>query len=251
MSLCGRRSIFAGAAFLLATGAALGACAEGRGGVYELFGVVGAARAGLQITLRDDETVEAAHYFLVNDLVDHPLRGHFDGAQLVLEGADGRMFTLHATDDLPPARDGLEPPTFFTASSFVGRATKGDETATVKFDLDWYKMDAGRLYDAPDLTDAAYEARVRQFLQAVMSGDRNAAARFVSFPLAVNGHGRRMIRDKQSFLARWPSIFTPAVMTKIREAVPHEMFVHEGLAMVSNGELWFDGAGNLTAINQD
>jgi len=38
-------------------------------------------------------------------------------------------------------------------------------------------------------------------------------------------------------------VFSPAFIAKLREDIPHEMFVDEGEAMLGQGQLWFDGRG--------
>ena len=97
--------------------------------------------------------------------------------------------------------------------------------------------------------DAAFENRVRAFLRAVIAGDREAAANAVSYPLQVNGTRPTVIRNKAELLASWDRIFTPTLVSQLRAAIPHEMFVHEGNAMLGDGIVWFDARGAST-INE-
>jgi hypothetical protein len=50
--------------------------------------------------------------------------------------------------------------------------------------------------------------------------------------------------------ANWSRVFSPAFIAKLREDIPHEMFVDEGEAMLGQGQLWFDGRG-LTIVNAE
>jgi hypothetical protein len=49
-------------------------------------------------------------------------------------------------------------------------------------------------------------------------------------------------------LAAWNDFFTPAMIAELQRALPHDMFVHNGMAMIGNGEAWFDAKG-LKALN--
>lgn len=97
--------------------------------------------------------------------------------------------------------------------------------------------------DVTNDSDAAFEARARRFVEAVIRGDRAGAAGAVSYPLRVNARHTRSIRNRAALLAAWNSIFTSAVLANLRDAMPHEMFVRNGQAMVANGTVWFDGKG--------
>ena len=49
-------------------------------------------------------------------------------------------------------------------------------------------------------------------------------------------------------LEQWDTIFTPAFVDEYRQDLPHDMFVHDGMAMLGSGEAWFDGKG-LAVVN--
>ncbi|MBO9380850.1 hypothetical protein GG804_29265 [Sphingomonas histidinilytica] len=87
-----------------------------------------------------------------------------------------------------------------------------------------------------------FEARARHFIDGALSGNKNEAASATSFPLNI-GSRRGLIRTRQELFRRWDEIFTPCLLSRLKLAVPHEMFVHDGLAMVSNGTVWFDAKG--------
>jgi hypothetical protein len=81
-----------------------------------------------------------------------------------------------------------------------------------------------------------------------MEGDRATAVRYVSYPLFVRyptGNNKNF-RTPAELLAAWDSIFTPAMLAALSTGLPHDMFVHDGKAMLGNGEAWFDQKGLKT-----
>jgi hypothetical protein len=106
----------------------------------------------------------------------------------------------------------------------------------------WYK-------DVTSESDSAFEAKVQGFYKAVLSGDRATAARYVDFPLRVNHNGKsRTVHSEAELSAQWNEIFTPACIDAFRQAIPHDMFVHNGQAMLGDGVAWF-GAKGAQVIN--
>src|SRR5207247_7572780 len=103
--------------------------------------------------------------------------------------------------------------------------------------------------DVTNEPDSAFESRVRNFLRAVNSGDKAGAANLVSYPLHVNARSAFEIRTKGDLLARWDRIFTPALKLRLRQAIPHEMFVRNSAAMVADGAVWFNAKG-AAVINE-
>ena len=39
------------------------------------------------------------------------------------------------------------------------------------------------------------------------------------------------------------SVFTPSMLEALRTGLPHDMFVHDGMASLANGTAWFDKTG--------
>ena len=113
-----------------------------------------------------------------------------------------------------------------------------------------YDLGGRRYADVTSEEDAAFEARVQAFFRAALHGDKAGAARLMSYPLSVrfpNGANRNF-RSAAEVLAAWNEVFTPAMMAKLAAALPHDMFVHEGMAMTGAGEAWFDAKG-LASLN--
>lgn len=217
---------------------------------WELFGTLGAIRIGARLTLRDDGAFLGGHYFYVKYLKDIALSGHVDGPDVTLAGADGGTFHLR----LVGARPDSQPLNFGDATGLRGSWTSGATAlpVTLAFDYDQLGVPAPRVYDAVTAEpDAAFEARVRRFLAGALAGDRSAVAAAVSYPLTVNRDGGKPItvKTRESLLAQWNAIFTPAYVASLKDAVPHDLFVRNGMAMLAGGAAWFDDKG-AAVLNQ-
>jgi hypothetical protein len=216
---------------------------------YEFTGTVGTHPVGASITVTDDKTIDVGHYFYDSQLKDIPLTGQIAGRTVTLREPGGGVFQLSFEGN---GGTGGEGTSFSTSVDLKGTWTQGSQTLPVKLDMDFATQgapDGHRYADVTNASDAAFEAQVAKFLKAVLAGDKQTAASAVSYPLAVNGKPKLSVRTPAAFVADWNTIFTPKLMAQIRAAVPHEMFVHEGQAMVSGGAVWFDAKG-ASAINE-
>jgi len=92
-------------------------------------------------------------------------------------------------------------------------------------------------------SDAQFEKRARSFVDGVLNGNVAQAASGVSWPLSVSGRRRVVIHGRAELARHWSSLFTPAALATLRKAIPHEMFVRNGMAMVAGGAVWFDARG--------
>jgi len=98
-------------------------------------------------------------------------------------------------------------------------------------------------------SDAAFEARVQGFRNAVLSGDRAGASRYVQFPLRVNAGGKtRTVASAIQLGSAWDRIATPAFVEAMKKTTPKELFVSNGMAMMGDGLAWF-GPKGAVALN--
>ena len=237
--------LFCAAAALAAGRAAADPSVE----TYHLDGTIGPYAVGAAITVKGGTSFDAGHYFYDNQLKDIPLDGQVSGRTVTLTAPGGETFALTFQGNGGTGGDGSS---FETSTALVGTWTKGAQTLPVKLGMDFVTEGPpdGHMYaDVTSESDAAFEARVARFLRAALSGDRQAAAAAVSYPLAVNGSHPMRIASPAQLDAHWDAIFTPALLAQLKGAVPHEMFVHEGQAMVAGGLVWFDAKG-ASAINE-
>lgn len=214
----------------------------------QMEGKVGPYVVGMNLLLHDHVAFSSGHYFYASKLVDIPLKGRIEGESVTLEEPDGGVFHLRLVSNGSAKGQVL---TFYTSTGLEGSWTKGSKTLPVvlQFTTGYDGPPRARRYShVTSESDAAFERRVQAFLRAVLSGDKKGAAQLVSYPLAVNGPRPLVVRTEADLLANWNRIFTPRLIARLRGALPHEMFVRNGAAMVSGGAVWFDDKGAV-AIN--
>jgi hypothetical protein len=194
-------------------------------------------------------TVTGGHYFYASDLKDIPLQAGTQGSGIILFDPEGGQFALRFKGN---GSEAGKPLNFHNSVGMEGRWMKNDSSYPVKLQMEqsskgqanarWYQ-------DVTNESDAAFEAQVQNFYKAVLAGDRATAARYVDFPLRVNQNGKsRMIKTATQLSAEWDQMFTPACMGAFRNAMPHDMFVRNGQAMLGNGIAWF-GPKGVQVIN--
>ncbi|WP_062143034.1 hypothetical protein [Acetobacter cerevisiae] len=214
---------------------------------YRFSGTLGPYPIGATLSVRPDQTVANAHYFYVKNLVDIPLSAQNSGEQMTLSEPGGGRFSLHfETSD----KDAHAPLTFQTSTALAGTWTNGTKTYPVKLDLASIDhLAPNALYeDVTDAPPAVFEAMVQRFLRSVLSGNKAETAKLVSWPLRVNAEHAFTLKTPAALSTSWSRVFTPCVLNSLRGAIPHEMFVHNGQAMIANGTVWFDAHG-ARAIN--
>jgi hypothetical protein len=210
-------------------------------------GVVGQNKIGMVLLVDAAGTVTGGHYFEAKDLKDIPLTVSTQGSGLLLYAPEGGQFALSFKGGQPG-----QSRSFRNSTGLEGRWLKGASSYPVELHIEsttqgsanarWYQ-------DVTSESDAAFESKVQSFRKAVLDGDHAAAARFVDFPLRVNRGGKSSeIRSAAALSSHWDSIFTPACIDAVRDAMPHDMFVRNGQAMLGNGVVWF-GPKGAQAIN--
>jgi hypothetical protein len=223
-------------------------CAERDDGPlrYQYEGHLGNLRIGLTVNCEDNK-IEGGHYFYQKYLRDIPIAGSVHDSQITLTEPGGGVFHLHFIGN---GSEGNQPLNFENSIGMEGAWTNtdGKESYPVSLSLETVLPgpdDGHRYRYVTNESDAKFEKRVQSFLRAVFNGDKTTAVRFISYPLHAtfpNGK-RKKLRNKAEVLAAWEDLFTSAVIAKLKQDLPHDMFVHNGMAMLGNGEAWFDGKG--------
>jgi hypothetical protein len=212
-----------------------------------LQGTLGRSCIGMALQL-NGRNVERGHYFYARDLKDLPLTGNVNDGTVTLHEAGGGAFVLKFRGN---GSEGGQPLNLSNSVGLDGTWTNGTQSRPVKlnFEGSWAAAPGARWYElVTNESDAAFEARVRGFRTAVLKGDREAAAKYVDFPLRVNGARSHVVRSAAQLSADWNQIFTPVFLKALRATIPHDMFVHNGQAMLGNGLVWFNARG-ASAIN--
>lgn len=215
---------------------------------YQYAGTLGTSRIGMTLVV-DAGHASKGHYFYQKYLTDIPLSVNEDTSGLTLNEHDG-TFTLHFKGN---GSEGGKPLNFENSVGLEGTWTSGDGSKTFPVDLRLRglmpgPMDQRRYAMVTNESDAAFEHRVQAFYRAVLAGDRQTAAKYVSYPLRVNGKTNKTLRTPAEFLAAWDTIFMPAYLARLRNDLPHDMFMHNGMAMIGDGDVWFDSKG-AAALN--
>jgi hypothetical protein len=217
--------------------------------VYE--GTLGDSRIGM-VLVHSAASVTSGHYFEQKTLQDIPLNGVAKNGSISLLAVGGGSFDLHFIGN---GSNGAQPLTFENSIGMEGTWTSdgGKRTLPVKLTGAFIPVGGGDRWYAgvTHLSDAAFEARVQVFWRGVLDGDRHAVVQAISYPLTVYGPGAHQVRkfiSPASVLRAWDTTFTPALIADLKNDLPHDMFVHDGLAMLGRGEAWFDGKG-LKSLN--
>lgn len=239
------------AALFIASGAASARADDAPKGLetFELSGTVGAYPVGASLTVRDYAHVVTGHYFYTRRLTNIPLTSGASEPDVELTEPGGAVFLLHFVSNGSANGQALN---FYNSTGLAGTWTNSGKTlpVTFRFESSLHGPEPTRRYaEVTNASDAAFEAMAGRFLKAVLAGDKAAAVREVAYPLRVNGAHRLTIRSPAMLTAHWEQVFTPALLAQLRDAIPHEMFVHDGQAMVANGLVWFGDKGAV-AISQ-
>ena len=211
-------------------------------------GTLGQSRIGLTLEVENGRAIRG-HYFYRKYLKDIPLAAKQDNGVLLLNEAGGE-FKLHFKGN---GSEGHAPLDFENSVGLDGTWASADGARSLPVSLSGQTIlpgpAGGRRYsDVTGESDAAFERRVQSFYRAVLAGNRSEAARYVSYPLRVNGKQTKTIRTAAQLIAAWDSIFTPAFLARLRNDLPHDLFVREGMAMLGDGDVWFDARG-AAALN--
>jgi hypothetical protein len=100
-----------------------------------------------------------------------------------------------------------------------------------------------------DIQGAKTATAARAFLvdlqAAVQANDKDKIAGMISYPMNFIHDGKRTrIRDKETFLARYDTIFDEHVRAAILKQSAHCLFGNANGEMIGRGEVWFSEIGN-------
>ena len=218
---------------------------------HQYEGKLGENRIGLTV-IRTGNRIQGGHYFYQKFLKDIPLTGSFDGSQITLDEMGTGTFRLHFVGS---GSNGGRPLDFGNSVGMEGVWVSLDGARSYPVSLGgttiWQGAEGERRYSGvTNESDAAFEQRVQSFYLAALRGDKATASRFIHYPLHVNfaNGAKKTFRNSAQLLAAWNDVFTPLLLKKLEDALPHDMSIHRDGVMLGNGEAWFDARG-LTALN--
>lgn len=103
---------------------------------------------------------------------------------------------------------------------------------------------------AGSTNDALAEKNAQAFYFAVLKGNRLLAAKYVDYPLFFNlDRKQAQARNSREFLRDYNSIFTKDFVSRVAEGIPHNMWASDQGIRLGNGEVWFDGSGKASHLN--
>ena len=214
-----------------------------------LEGTIGQSKIGMTLIVNADQVITGGHYFYAKYLKDIPLTAGTQGTGVILYEPKGGQLALRFKENSVPRG---QPLNFDNSTGMEGRWMKDDSSYPVDLHVEGISegpADARRYEDVTSESDGAFESRVQCFYKAVLAGDRATTAHYVDFPLRVNRDGKSStIASAAELSARWNKVFTPACLDQIGNAMPHDMYVRNGQAMLGNGVVWF-GPKGAQAIN--
>jgi len=215
---------------------------------FEMHGRIGDFPVGLNYTVRDNTNLVAAHYFYASQLKNIELSGTIRNEEVLFKGEDGSSFQLRFVGN---GSNGSDPLTFYNSIGLKGTWTLGARTLAVTLSTEYGTSNPGdRLYDqVTTKSDADFEFMVQATRRAILNHNTDQVSKLIHFPLTVNqAHRSIKIQNPAQLKTNWFLVFPPPLIAKLRQEIPHEMFVHEGRAMLGPGDMWFDESG-LTVVN--
>jgi hypothetical protein len=219
--------------------------------LHQYEGHLGDARIGLTVK-REGNKIVGGHYFYQRYLRDIPITGATENSHITLAESGGGTFHLHFVGN---GSEKGQPLDFDNSVGVEGTWTDTTGKKTYPVSLRGTTIgdstDEGHRYrDVTNESDEAFEGRIQSLIRAVLRNDKAIVAQLISYPLRVNGPGQqhREFRNSAGVLTAWNDLFTPAMIAKLQAALPHDMFVHEGMAMIGDGGAWFDSKG-LAVLN--
>lgn len=116
------------------------------------------------------------------------------------------------------------------------------------------KCDGSTVDIQGEKTAKAARAFLADLQAAVKANDKDKIAGMISYPMNfIHGGRRARIRDKQTFLARYDTIFNEHVRSMILKQSSHCLFGNYQGEMIGNGEVWFsemgDGSVKIITVN--
>jgi hypothetical protein len=239
--------------FLVAAAEVYGQLQEGSCGVY--VGTLGESTGiGMSLSVNGKE-LEGA-YFYRRYLTDIPLKGNPTGEREIIlretdsGGAENGTFHLHLSEH--DSHHGSTAVLQGEVLQGTWSSADGSKTYAVALRLQHSCAKPGRReYEAAGAkNDALVEKNAQAFYAAVLHGEPEEAAKYVSYPCTVFRGGKRVfLKGEADFLKSYDAIFTKAFLARIATGVPHHMFANYQGIMIADGAVWFDAEGKARNFN--
>lgn len=210
------------------------------GWLWNYEGTIGPHRVRFTLSRRQDR-MEGV-YFYAKSLKDIPLRGRI---------LDKDRLELTELDQTGKASATIEG-TFAGCERIAGTWIRGGESLPLHL-----RQESGvagtldrRYAIAGAASDELVHRNVLNFWHAVASGNRQTVASLVAYPVRASINRKpRTLRSRRELLAHYDEIFSQPFRDAIAAALPRNMFARDQGIMLGNGEVWFNAAGKVFALN--
>lgn len=236
----------------------LGACQlllssanDARAAVFDYEGVIGKEKIGLALEAPE----------IVGPIPPGPLKGHYFyvkyNKNISLDGDIDKFGNVTLYEREPKGKmtamikGKLEP----SISKLTGTWSRLDGSELLPFSVTSRSAVGGTLENrymtaGVEMPQAAFENKVRAFVDAVAAGNKNAVADMVAYPLRVNQSNKRLtIRNKRELLSRYVQVFNPAFRKLVGTCEVHDLFARDQGVMLGSGQVWFDADGKAYVLN--
>nr|WP_159466476.1 hypothetical protein [Scandinavium goeteborgense] len=218
-------------------------------------GTVGKQLVGMTLIVDDKQIITNSHYYYFKHITDIPLTG-IAGTSIKAQEPGGGTFELHFIGN---GSNGNVPLSFENSIGLSGTWTgPGGKVLPVMLSgggtsgpadppgTRWYQSVTS------NKSDQEFEAQVKGFYDAVMTDNRMAATKFVTFPLRVNFTPEKhtYIHNSREFIALWDHIFSPTWLKMAKNEAPHDMGISNNLAALGQGLAYF-GEDGVEVINAE
>lgn len=185
-------------------------------------------------------------YFYKRYLKDIPLEGDLDSkGNIVLYELDSKHQKTALIKGVLNSQE----------ENLTGTWSKLDGTGALPLSAHSGSMSGGTLEQrylvaGVEMSNDAFESKVKTFLSAVAANDKLAVASAVAFPLNANhGNSHRVFKNRAQFLANYDQIFTARFRAVLKDCVPHNMFARDQGVMLGTGQVWFNEIGKAYTLN--
>jgi len=218
------------------------------GWVDDYRGVIGNHKIGISIMVLGSDV--SGEYFYLRWLKDIPIKGKINGRKIVLNELDEKGKVVAVFDGHFPEHANV-----IEGEWFRPKGTERKKFRVLLEDSVGLTGD-NRYYVAGFNNVQSVETVALQFKKAVIAENREKVASLVLYPVSVKINGKRVeIMNMADFIQRYEAIFNRAFFDRIKESVPHNMFVKaEGVMLGDSGEIWIGkrgGKARIIAINND
>ena len=214
------------------------------------------ARIGMSLFVQDQRL--KGSYFYNAHLTDIPLRGRYTASRDILltengpRGETRGTFQLHFAESDSHFKSSEPLQTEVLNGTWTSADGKRTYPVHLQMEQNCPAPGKSRYAVAGASNDEIVEKNAQAFYSAILAGDREKAARFVSYPSTIFSNGnQKVIKNASDCLKVYSQIFSPTFAMEIAAGVLHHMFANAQGIMIADGKVWFDETGKAKHFNNE